>query len=1021
MTDKSDEHFDTTIRPAQAQIPDFVGRQISHYQILERVGAGGMGVVYKAEDTKLRRLVALKFLPLEQHENETAKTRFIREAQAASAIDHPNICNVHEIDETEDGRLFMALAYYEGETLRERLQRTGPLAVEEAINVAVQTARGLEIAHAHGLVHRDIKPANLILTRDGIVKILDFGLVKIEGGLNLTGVATAVGTVAYMSPEQTRAGEAGPRTDVWSLGVVLYEMLTAELPFKGDHPQSTIYSIRNDTPRPLSKTTQRLALRGSSHGARDDLASSPLLAPELQRIVDKCLAKDPEARYPSMSELISELKTLQDHPGSTARMPVLSRLLRARFALWAPLVAVVLLLGAVLLLRRSSPPEPLQEAGAARSVGVLYFQNNTGDPELDWLRTALTDLLVTDLAQSPHLEILATDRLYQILKDMNRLDENITSSEVVQEVASRGKVNDVLLGSFVRAGERIRINVTLQEARSSKILMTEWVEGVGESSIFSLVDDLNQRIKAKLEVPETANEMLDRGLKDVTTSSLDAYRHYADGIWLHERGRYDEAIAFYQKALAVDPRFAMALSKLSRALYAQGRIDASEDYAAKALNQVDRLSAREHYYIEGAYNGIREENYARAIEAYTTALELYPDHAAARFDLARRYLLLERYPEAIRELEELQRRGSTLPETYGDLSYCYAAQGDFEKGYQILKDFLDTNPDSSGGYFWLGLHLTRWGRLDEALEAYRKEAVLAPSDELWAEIGRWYVFLLRDQWENVESSARHLASSSDLFFRQSGLYFQVVGELYRGRAKAALALIERALADYPERGLGTADLRSLAAYIIDELDLPTEALEQAREAEREGKGHRPEWQGLFSASVARARLGESEQAEKVAEALRGRTAAIPTDRLKAIHSHLEGELALREGDPSRALEKLEKARALLPPHGLTGPPTESPPAPHIPHHVPIWFSTASAYWAAGNQEEAARWFRRIAESTNERINWPIPYVRSFYFLGKYYEARGQMDEARAYYRRFVDLWKEGDLDRQRVQEAQGKL
>lgn len=1021
MTDKSDEFLETSIRPSPTGAQEFVGRSIAHYKILERLGSGGMGVVYKAEDTKLRRLVALKFLPPEWRQDETAKQRFLREAQAASAIDHPNICNVHEINETDDGRLYMVLAYYEGETLRQRIHKNGPIAPEQAIDIVLQAAQGLEKAHAQGIVHRDVKPANLIVTKEGIVKILDFGLVKIAGGLRLTGQAT-VGTVAYMSPEQTRGGETDARTDIWSLGIVLYEMLTGELPFRGDHPQSIIFSIRNDSPAPLSKTTQRLSSGTPSRATLDELTTTPLLTPELQRIVNKCLTKDPNARYPSMRDLIRDLRALRGELDSGLWARFLTGLRHSRTIWVGALICLVLLLSSVFFLR--GPPSSQSPGGddrSSRSLAVLYFQNNTGDPGLDWLRTALTDLLVTDLAQSPHLEVLATDRLYQILKDTNRLDESITSSDVVQEVADRGNVEDVLLGSFVRAGERIRINVTLQEARSGKILMTERVEGVGESSIFPMVDELNRRIRTMLDVPETADKTLDRGLKDVTTSSLEAYRYYADGIWLHERGRYDQAISFYQKALDIDPGFAMALSKLSRALYAQGRIDSSEEYARRALEQVDRLSGRERYYVEGAYNGIREENYDRAIEAYQQALELYPDHASARFDLARRYLLLERYPEAIEQLHELSRRGSTLPETYGDLSYCYAARGDFQTGYEILQDFLGANPDSSGGYFWLGLHLTRWGKLEEALGAYRKEAAVAPGDAHWVQIGQWFISLLREEWEEVEASARGLESSSDVFFRQSGLFFQAMRELYRGRSEAALATVERALEDHPERGLGTADLRSLAAYIRLEQGRAREALEQAEIARREGRGHRPEWSALVFTSLAQAALGEGNEAEKTAEVFRAKLDGIPSQRIEALYYHLAGELALREGDGPRALEALGRAQALLPPRGFTGPPTESPPAPHIPHHVPIWFSTALAYWAQGDRDEAVHWFQRIAQSTNERINWPLPYVRSFYFLGKYFEERGQRDEARRHYRRFVDFWEDGDLDRERVQEARGGL
>jgi tetratricopeptide (TPR) repeat protein len=651
----------------------------------------------------------------------------------------------------------------------------------------------------------------------------------------------------------------------------------------------------------------------------------------------------------------------------------------------------------------------------------MYFQNNTGDRSLDWLCTALTDMMVTGLSQSPYIEVLATNRLYEILKDMNRLDEHSTSFDVVQELAERGQVETALVGSFVKVGESIRISVSLQEVASGKILTTEKVEGVGESSIFPMVDSLTRRIKGKFEIGQAADTSLDRGLKDVTTPSLQAYRYYAEGIQLHERGKYKESIPFYEKAIAVDPGFAMALSKLSRAHYAIGHSQASEQYARRAHEHVSRLSSRERFYVEGNYYGAKEENYGRAIEAYKKALELYPDHASARFNLARRYLLLEHYDEAIEELKELRRRGSTLPEVYGDLSFCYAARGEFDNGYQVLKEFLDGNPDSSAGHFWLGLHLTRWGKLQEALEAFEMEALLAPEDDLWAELGRWYVFVTLEQWEEAESAASNMAASTDNFMRWSGFLFQAMTHLYGGRSVEALNLIEQANRESSSPGLHTADSRSLAAYILLEKLRVTAALEQAQEAQREGKGHRSEWNGLFLAALAQARLGRWDEAEKTAKELRRKADSLATERVKTLYHHLEGELALDRGDVARALHELEQARLMLPVRGFPGPPTESPPGSHIPLHVPIWFSMATACWANGEVEKAANWFQQITESSGEHINWPIPYVRSFYFLGKLYENRGEMDQARGYYRRFYEYWKDGDMDRERVGEALSKL
>ena len=268
-----------------------IGQTISHYKIVEKLGEGGMGVVYKAEDTKLGRAVALKFLPPELTRDGEAKARFIHEAQAASSLDHPNVCTIYEIDETNDGQTFIAMAYYEGEILKDRIRR-GPLNLEEAVDIAIQIARGLDKAHQKGIVHRDIKPANIFINKDGIVKIIDFGLAKLAGQIKMTRTGTTLGTVAYMSPEQATGREVDQRTDIWSLGVVLYEMLCGRLPFKGEHEAAVLYSIVNENPKPL-------------RDASADLSSN------FQSILNRALEKNPESRYPSIAELLKDLVRVQ--------------------------------------------------------------------------------------------------------------------------------------------------------------------------------------------------------------------------------------------------------------------------------------------------------------------------------------------------------------------------------------------------------------------------------------------------------------------------------------------------------------------------------------------------------------------------------------------------------------------------------------------------------------------------------------------------------------------------------------
>jgi len=336
-----------------------VGKTISHYKILEKLGEGGMGVVYKAQDTKLDRFVALKFLPPHLGKSKEEKERFIHEAKAASALDHNNICTIHEINETEDGQLFIAMAHYEGQTLDQKIKQ-GPLPLEEAVDIAIQIAHGLDKAHKKEIVHRDIKPGNLLLTGDHVVKILDFGLAKLRGRTKLTKAQTTLGTVAYMSPEQSQSKKVDHRSDIWSLGVVLYEMITGKRPFKGDYDQAMIYSIMNEEPKPLT-------------GLRTGVSM------ELERIVNKILSKSPDERYQHVDEMLVDLKKVKKGAESTVTTPPSE--LKGKPAgksllkkILIPVAAVLVLVLAILMLRSFIAEKVLSSAPI--SVAVIPFDGH---------------------------------------------------------------------------------------------------------------------------------------------------------------------------------------------------------------------------------------------------------------------------------------------------------------------------------------------------------------------------------------------------------------------------------------------------------------------------------------------------------------------------------------------------------------------------------------------------------------------------------------------------------------------
>jgi tetratricopeptide (TPR) repeat protein len=506
-------------------------------------------------------------------------------------------------------------------------------------------------------------------------------------------------------------------------------MLAGKPPFRGQSGLDTLHAILKEPAPPLPSLGEEV--------------STEIVA-DFQNVLDKCLAKEPEQRYETMKEAVGDLGTARRRLESGAVPPATATKPRRAWMFAGAGALAAILVAAAVTFFSQSPSRPVAPLSDSKpSIAVFYFENNTGDPSLDWLRTALTDMLITDLSQSTQVEVLSTDRLYQIFKEMNRLDERITSFEMVQEVAERANVNTVLLGSFIKAGDNIRISTRLQEAASGKILSTEKVEGVGEDSIFPMVDDLTRRIKRNFESAAAADAELDLDLKDVATSSVEANL---------------EAIPAFERAIELDPEFAMALAKLAVVHSNAGHDTASERYSQRAVELADRLTPRERYYIEGWHYGQKDETTAKSLEAYEKALELYPNHAAARTNLASGYAWAERFEESIKHRDTLRQSGDMFPGTYTGLASAYDALGQQESANQALQDFLSRSPDSASGYSGLGHHLTRWGKFVEALEAFGKARALGPGN-FGAHIGPWRVFVLREDWKEARRVALELESS----------------------------------------------------------------------------------------------------------------------------------------------------------------------------------------------------------------------------------------------------------------------
>jgi serine/threonine protein kinase/tetratricopeptide (TPR) repeat protein len=981
----------------------------SRYQIVEELGGGGMGRVYRALDTKVGEEIAIKVIKPEIAADKASVERFKNELKIARKIVHKSVGRVYDLNE-DRGTFFITLEYVRGEDLKAFIRSSGQMALGTSLRVARQVAEGLAEAHGLGVVHRDLKPSNIMIDRDGNARIMDFGIARLVGARGITGGNVMIGTPEYMSPEQVEGKEAGPASDLYSLGIVLFEMLTGRLPFEGE-------------------TALSVAVKQKSEAPPDPRTLNPQIPEGLNRVILKCLEKNKEKRYRSAADFLADLagigKSLPTTPHPLpVRRALTSKEITVRLPskkIWIPGVAVLIALLALAVWQFIPEKE-----GAKRTVAVIGFKNQTGQADLDYLREAIPHLLITSLEQSKRLRVTSWERMKDLLRNSGRDASAIFDEEASFEACRKEGIEALVLGSFVKAGQTFATDVQVLDSSSKHILKSASAKGDGVDSILkSQIDEISRTIRRGIALPPLKIEAPGRKIIDLTTGSMEAYNYYLKAQEAYENFFYVEARNLAEKAIGVDPEFAIAYFLLSQAAGQLYDYPARKDALEKAKTYSARATERERLFIEARYASTIDRDSAKRLRLLKELVGKYPDDSKAHAELGDYYSGYGSYQEAVSEYEKAIAINPRFGYAINQLGYEYARMGNFAKAVQCFERYAELNPGLPNPIDSIAEMNIFMGNLDEAVAKYRAVLTMRP-DFYQSCTGVAYAYALKEDYAETEHWLEEFVKKAPTPQTKSeGLALRNFYDCLLGRLDRSLAGYLSSLEQLEKFKLG-----AIVAYTnlhIGFLYMERGEFDKARTElqiwmDYVGKNS-PSYLNYnkayyrFVLGLIELKQGRVEAAKACLTELEGLLPSLaPADQEDfAFYGRLlEAEAALAGNSVDQAVRAGEKMEFL----GLRSVNIGN----MLGYNLPLIKDVlARAYWKKGDLEKAVAEYERLTTiDSKNRLRMLIPPLYHYRF-GRVLEEKGEKGNALLQYEKFLKYWADADPRFVELKDARARL